>query len=184
MLQQVRPIGVLIVQITLAVRVSERTHTQIEIILIGRAKLKAAAPLRRPLRLRPARLEIGVETKVGRQIEGTIVIGVVAIANIPHRRLRRGRLQCRMGIDHPVSRIESIIGNALDARFPIVDRYILDQPVDRVVRIGRVIGIGRTLVRRLMRRHVNKRPFGKVAPAHILIHEDEALFLEGFRLQR
>ena len=96
--QVVVPVGILVLEI-LFVAVGERSHAQVEVVLVGRAEIEGDLR-RRAGRFQAARLEAGIEAEVRGQIERAVVIGVVAVADVAHGSLRRCGFQRRMRIDH------------------------------------------------------------------------------------
>jgi hypothetical protein len=178
--QVVGPIGILALEVE-RLAVGERPHPEEEVIGVGNAPDPVHGPppgCLRPARPRP---EEPVEIEVRGQIEGSVVEGVVAVGDIPDGRLRRGRDERRVGVDHPERGEEPSVGDAPDSGPAVVARHVLDQPVDAVVRIGgfvRILGPG---YMGLMVRDVIEFAFGHVAPADVLVGEDEALLRELLR---
>ena len=80
-----------------------------------------------------------------------------------------------MWIDQCHQRCESVVGNAEDANSSVALRNILDQPVDGVVCIGRVID-GRGIQRTVQRASHHVIAFGAVFAAHVLHDADIAAF--------
>ncbi len=89
MFQVLVPIRILVMKI-FRVGIRQRPHIEIEGVRIGRpiVERKRAA---RTLRLRPSRFKHAVKPKVRGQIKSAVVIRIVAVPDIPHRRLRRNR---------------------------------------------------------------------------------------------
>ena len=86
-----------------------------------------------------------------------------------------------MRVNRAVGRIEAGIGDAPGSHSAAVARDVLHQPVHGVVGIARFVDVfGRFLIR-IMRPHVHEHPFGTALAAHILVHEDKALFDKLFR---
>ena len=102
-----------------------------------------------------------------------VVKPVIAHPRIDHRIERCGGLQGRMRIDQAHQHRKAVIAGAHGADFAIGLRHVLDQPVDRVV------GIGRMIHRRVIQ-VARQRPghhivaFGFVFSAYILGHDDVA----------
>ena len=116
-----------------------------------------------------------------REIERAVVMEIVPHEPIRNRRLRRHGLQRRMRIDHAGRRIKSRIGDPPHADFAVVVRDILDQPVDRVVGIGRFIDIPGPFLVGIVRSHVDELAFGHHRAPHILIGKNEAFFGQFIR---
>src|SRR5581483_6439714 len=92
------------------VRVGERTHIQVEIVMVLGAEVEARRA-GRTLGITGTRLEVAVETEVRGQMECSVVIGVVAVADVAHGSLRRSGFQRGMRIHQAESGEEAWIGN-------------------------------------------------------------------------
>ncbi len=132
--------------------------------------------LRRTRRLARPRLEIAVETEIRRQVEGAVMIRVVAIAHVAHGRLRGGGLQRRMRIHQAERGEEAGIRNAPDPDLAVVVGHVLDQPsmVSQVSVLSSVSFGPLNCV--LCGGTSTNVPPGHVAAAHVLVHDDEASF--------
>ena len=100
------------------------------------------------------------------------MVSIIAIALIGRGGLRRNRLERRMRADQTAGGEKSGIRYAANAHVPVVIRYILKQPLDRVMGIG---AVGNGLV---LRRDILENAFRHITPAHILVNENEPLFRE------
>ena len=116
-----------------------------------------------------------------RQEERAVVMPVVAGEPIRHRGLRRGRLQCRVGIDHPGRRVEARIGDPPHADPAVVVGHVLDQPIDRVVGVRALVDVGGLLLAVAMRPHVLELALRHPSAADVLVGDDIAVAAEGRR---
>ena len=91
---------------------------------------------------------------------------------IADRRLWRDRSQRRMGIDHTRRRVEAWIRYSKHPDTSVVVADVLDQPIDRVVRIGALVAIGGRSFVGDMRRDLLKRSFGHESTTDVLVDED------------
>ena len=103
----------------------------------------------------------------------SVVVTVVAIADIAHRRLRGRGLQRGVRIHQSIGGKKARIRNAPDADATVIVRNVFDQPVDRVVRVGAFVGVRGGGEVRLVGGNVDKGAFGKIAAANVLIDDDE-----------
>ncbi len=96
---------------------------------------------------------------------------VVADPAVDHRALRRGHLERRVRIDQGHGDRPAVIGRADHADLLVRFRHVLGQPVDRVVGVGGVVGLGR-----IERPHRRPRhdvvALRAVLAADILVDED------------
>ena len=83
-------------------------------------------------------LEENIKAEVCRQHEASAVIGIVTHEEVGHGRLRRGRLQRRMGIDDAGRRVEAGIGDSPNTNLSIVVGDMLQQKLDGVIHVGTV----------------------------------------------
>src|SRR5262249_5825537 len=97
---------------------------------------------------------------------------VVPDEPIRNRGLRGDGLESRMGMDDAGGNVESGIRYPHHACTTVVARYVLDQPVDRIPRVGALVDILRTALLIDMRPHVRKLPLRHESPAHVLVNED------------
>ena len=178
-LQNVVPVRIFILKVKL-IGVGERTHAQVEIVLILGAEIEARG-VHRSFRLARTRHEAAVEPEVGGQVEGAVMISVVAVAHVAHGGLRRDRLQRRMRVHQAEGGEKSGIRNAPDTGLSVIIRHILNEPIDGVPGIGALVGIFPAVEVHLVGRDVDECSLGQIAAAHILIHHDEALFFGRFR---
>ena len=100
---------------------------------------------------------------------------------IRHRRLRTGRHQRRMRIDDRRRSVEARIRDAPDAHLAVVVRHVLQQKIDRVVGVRRVVHVLRRFLVVDVRPHLQKLALAHPASAHILVDEDVAGLLELLR---
>ena len=98
---------------------------------------------------------------------------VVAVKPIRHGRLRRDRFDRRMPVDAGHRSVEARIRATVDADAAIVIRNVLDQPIDCVVSVSRLINLVSPLVRNV-RPHIFINAFAHVAAAHVLVNKDVA----------
>jgi len=103
------------------------------------------------------------------------VVEVVAFEPLGNGRLRRAALQGGMRIDHSNRCVKAGIRNADQPRAPVVVRHVLDQPVNRVPGVGRLVRAGRAPD---VGHVVHELALGLELPARILVDEDVALFGE------
>ncbi len=163
--------------------VGQRQALQEEVVAVGGAVVEFGARLRRRRRVRRFG-EGGVEIEVRGQHEGAAVVGVVAHVQVGDRRLRRGGLDRRVRIDDAGRRVEARIADAVEAHLAVVVRDVLQQPGHGVVHVLALDALARralAVVCTAVRRHFLPLPFRHVAPAHVLLHEDVAGFLEFAR---
>ena len=111
------------------------------------------------------------------QPEGAIVMEVVAQEHVGGRRLRRCRLERGVRIEHRHHGEPAWVRNAQHAHSTVVVRHAMDQPFDRVVRIGAFVH--RARVPALARwpggpggPHHDELPLRRVAAADVLKDED------------
>ena len=106
--------------------------------------------------------------------EGAVVMEVVAQEHVGRRRLGRGGLECRVRFEQGHHRQPARVGDAQHADAAVVVLHVLDQPVDRVVRVGALVdGLGLTRVPRSPDHH--ERPLRLVPAANVLEDEDVAV---------
>src|SRR5206468_59091 len=77
--------------------------------------------------------------------EGAVVEPIVAHPAVDHRVHRHRHFERRMGVDERHQRQESIVRDAKDADLPVALGDVFHEPIDRVVRVGRVIDRRRIL---------------------------------------
>ena len=106
--------------------------------------------------------------------ECTVVKPVVAHPAVDHRALGRGNLQRGMWIQQRHGHGPAVIGGADHADALVRFRHILDQPVDRVPGVRRVIGLAR-IERTHWRTCHDIRALGAVFAADVLIDKDVAV---------
>ena len=104
---------------------------------------------------------------------------VVPVKPIRHRRLRRDRFDRRMPVDAGHRGVEARIRDTVDADAAIVVRHVLDQPIDRVVSVGRLINLVALLVRDVGP-HIFINALAHVPAAHVLVNEDVAFARKQF----
>ena len=113
-----------------------------------------------------------------RVAERAVVEPVVAAPAVDHGAHRHGGLQRRVRVDEGHQHGKTFVRRADHADLAVRLRDVLDQPVDGVVRVGRVVD--RRVVQRAAhgaRHHVVA--FGAVFAAHVLEHADVAILDEG-----
>ena len=119
------------------------------------------------------RLELLHIIETVRLAKRAVVEEVVAPPDVRHRRLRADRLHRRMRIDPGHHRKKPRIAHTQHAHLAGVIRHILQQPVDGVARVGRLIDIVLRLV--LHDRPVHhERAARAIASANVLVDEDVA----------
>ena len=77
--------------------------------------------------------------------ERTVVKPIVAHPAVDHRVHRDRDFQCRMRIHHGHQRQKPVVRDAEDADLSIALRNVFDEPVDRVVGVGRFVDRRRIL---------------------------------------
>ena len=163
----------------LGVGVGQRTHVQKELVAVGRAVLEVVIEFLG--RLRPGPAEIRHEVENVRQKQSSVVMPIVADKPIGHRRLRRGRLQSRMRVDHAGIRVEAGIRDTGHAHLAVMTRHVLDKPIDGVEGVRSLIHILRSIFARNIGSHVDILPFGHPPTAHVLVNEDVSFLAEQGR---
>ena len=108
---------------------------------------------------------------------GAVVEPVVAHPAVHHRALRRGHLQGRVRVHERHHHGEALVRAAEHADPAVGLGHVLHEPVDRVVRIGRVIHFARVQRPPERTRH-DVLAFGSVLAAHVLEHADVAVLHE------
>ena len=107
--------------------------------------------------------------------EGAVVEPVVPHPAVHHGVHRHRHLEGRVRVDQRHQRQEAVVGDAEDADLAVALGDVLDQPVDGVVRIGRVVHRRRVL--RPVERPVHDVvALGAVLAADVLHHADVATF--------
>ena len=99
---------------------------------------------------------------------------VVADEHVGRRRLRRHGLERGMRIEHRDDGEPTRVRHAHHPDAPVVVRDVLDEPLDRVVRVGALVDRLRILLVAHLAEH-HELPFGLVSPADVLVHEDVAV---------
>ena len=112
------------------------------------------------------------------QPESAVVMPVVADEHVGRGRLRRGRDERRVGLDHSHHRLKPWIGDAVLPDLAVVVLHVLEQPFDRVVVVGALVGRAPLGV---VGAHHHELPFGAELSADILKDEDEAFLVEHAR---
>ncbi len=154
----------------LGVGVRQGTHVQEELVAVGGAVIEFKVEFLGRLGSRPA--EVRHEVEDMRQEQGAVVVPVIADKPIGDRRLGRGRLERRMGVNHARIGVESRVGNARHAHLAVVPRHVFDEPFDRVKSVRGLIHVLRAVLVWNVGPHVDVFPFGHPSPAHVLIDED------------
>ena len=98
---------------------------------------------------------------------------VVAVKPVRDRRLWRDRFDCRMTIDAGHRSVKARIRDAVDADAPVVVRNVLDEPIDRVVRVAGFVNLVPFLVGNV-RTHVLVLALTHITPAHVPVNKDVA----------
>ncbi len=106
------------------------------------------------------------------QPESALVEEVVAHPGVAHRRLRADRLQGGVGAERGDGREPAGIRHAEDAHLPVVAGHVLHEPVDRVVRVGALVGPRVPRLRGAV--HV-ERSLGPEPPPDVRQHQDVAV---------
>src|SRR6202011_4763605 len=115
------------------------------------------------------------------EMKRPVVIPVVTIPDITHRRLRRYGFQRRMRIHETVCREKPGIRDAPTPTAPIFGGKMLPQPLYGVVSVRAFVRIRRPAEVRLVRRDINERPLREIPSPHILIRESESFLAEQLR---
>ena len=113
-----------------------------------------------------------------RELERSVVVPVVAGEPVGDRGLRRGGLERGVGVDHAGGRVETRVRDAPHTDPAVVVGDVLDEPVDRVERVGALVDVGGAGLLRLVRPHVDEFTLRHPAAANILVHDDVALGAE------
>ena len=116
-----------------------------------------------------------------RELERAVVVPVVAGEPVGDRRLRRRGLERGVGVDHAGGRVEPGVRDAPHADPAVVVGHVLEQPVDRVERVGALVDVGGAGLLRPVRPHVDELALRHPAPAHVLVDHDVALGAEERR---
>ena len=151
----------------------QRPHVQEELVAARGPVLEAQA-LRRRGRVAGARLEEGVEAEVRGEHERAVVERVVAQVVVGDGRLRRNRLQRGVRVDHPRRHVEAGIRDPPHPDAPVVAGHVLHQPVDRVPGVRALVDVLARGLCRVVRPHLDPVAVRHVAPAHVLVGDDEA----------
>ena len=109
----------------------KRAELKIPVVCVVASENEAGLALRP---LHPSR----IFEPVG-QTEGAVMEEIVAHPHISRRRLGRHGFQGRMRFEGGHNRGPAVIGNAEDADPAVVPGNVFDQPVDRVIGVGRLI---------------------------------------------
>ena len=157
----------------------QRAQLEEELVAVRRSMIEDF--LERLGRLGPGAALGGQEIEGVRQEQATVVVPVVARKPVGDRRLGRGGLQGRVGVDHPARRVEARVGDPPQADPAVVVRHVLDQPVDRVKRVAALVDVARTALLGPMGGHIDELALRHPAPAHVLVDEDVSLLAEGGR---
>ena len=108
------------------------------------------------------------------QAEAALVEEVVAEPGVAHGRLRRERLERRVRLEQRHDRQPPRVGDPEDAHPAVVVPHVLDQPLDRVVGVGRLVDALLVLGEARGAVH-DELPLGLVLPADVLEGEDVAV---------
>jgi hypothetical protein len=111
------------------------------------------------------------------QREGAVAMHVIADPPVETRRLRRHRDQRRVGVDRGGRGVEAGVRDAPDAGLAVVLGDVGQEPGDRVVGVGRLVGLGPGLVGDVGP-HVDELALGHPGAADVLADEDVAGALE------
>ena len=105
--------------------------------------------------------------------ERAVVEPVVAHPTVDHRVHRHRHLERGMRVHERHQRQEAVVRDPEDADLPVRLRHVLHEPVDRVVRVGRVVH-GRRVLRPVQRPVHHVVALGAVLAAHVLHDADVA----------
>ncbi len=159
------------------VRVRERHELLVELVPVLGAEVEPRTRLRRRGR---ARLPEAREEAEGvRQVEGAVVMEVVADEPVGDGRLGRHGLERGVGVDHAGGGVEARVRDAPHAHAAVVPGDVLQQPLDRVVRVRALVDVRRARLLREVRPHVDELALRHHPPAHVLVDEDVALAHEA-----
>ena len=140
-----------------------RLHERVVVVEVARP----------PLLLRLAGRLLIVEIRHPELAEGAVVEPVVAHPAVDHRVHRHGHLERRVRIHERHQRQESVVRDAEDADLAVRFRDVLHEPVDRVVRVRRVVHRRRVL-RPVHGAVHHVVALGAVLAAHVLHDADVA----------
>ena len=154
----------------LGIDVRQGPERQIPLVRVVAVELERLLLLRR---LHPR----GVLEAVA-QPERAVVMKVVAQEHVPGRRLRRGRLERRMRVEHRHHGEPAGVRDAEHPHAAVVAGHVREQPVDRVVRVGALVDrVGDAMV--AQRPHHDEAALRGVTPADVLEREDVAVVRQG-----
>ena len=171
MLNDILPPGDFVV-IVAGIDVRERLDVaEEEIVAVGRRRtFEGVWPLGGELRTRLAEGEHEAEHL--RQVEGAVVMEVVAEEPVGDGCLRRDSLERGMGVDGRHDGVEAGIGDAPGADASVVVGDVLDQPRDAVIGIAGLIDILGTFFGGDVGAHILEGAFAEELSAHILVDKD------------
>ena len=175
------PRGNLSVQV---LRVDVRHRAELQVPVVGVVDVEVEVRVLELVRL----LVDGVLERVTLAQRAVSMI-VVVHPLVGRRRLLADGLERRMRHEQRHRRRQPIVRHAVDPHATIVVRDVLHQPVDRVVRVGRLVHVLRRRVHHVHLRRQQERPLRFEAPAQILHDPDvpvlgELLLRGGHRLGR
>ena len=102
----------------------------------------------------------------------SVVMPVIAQEPVGDRGLRGDGLERRVGARDRRGGVKTWVGDAENPDAPVVALDVLDEPVDRIVRIGRFIDVGGAWRPGQLRPDVLEGALAHVAAAHVLEHQD------------
>ncbi len=162
----------------LPVEVRHRPGPHEELVAVGGAVVEARRPLRG--RLGAGLAEGGVEVEGVRQEEGAVVVEVVADEPVGDRRLGRGGDERRVGVDRGHRGVEARVRDAPDPDLSVVEANALQEPLDRVPGVARLVHVLRSLGG-VEGPHVHELALRHEAAPHVLVDEDEPLLRRRVR---
>ncbi len=171
------PVRILVFEVEF-VGVGEGTELEEELVGVGGAVVEGFAELGGRGGSAGARGEGAVEAEVGAEHEGSVMEGVVAHEVVADGGLGRGGLERGVGVDHAGGDVEAGVGDAPHADAPVVIGDVFDEPVDGVVGVSALVGVGVGLLDGLVGADFGPFAFRHVAAADILVDEDEAVLHE------
>ena len=126
-------------------------------------------------------LEDGVLERIA-LAQRTVAVIVVVHPLVDRRRLLAHGLEGRMRVQQRQRGGQPVVRHAVHAHLAVVVRHMLYQPVDAVVRVGRLVGGGR--VRQIDLRAELEDPLRFEPPPQVLDHEDVAVLRQLLQARR
>ena len=109
--------------------------------------------------------------KAVRFAKRAIVKKVITHPDVRHGRLRADRLHRRMRVHACHHCQKARVGDPQHSNPSVVTRHVLQQPIDRVARVSRLVHVGLSRMRNNGTVH-HELPFRSIAPANVLVYKD------------